>query len=305
MPADANPVSPREIRRSLSRQAYRDNAIRIVDDNLEGLECLVTTRQGLFGVSTSGYRLIAYGRYFGITEHAGHIYAFDACDSTHNSSFMGRIVRFSLNDNRLLDPIVVTRGLDNGCHQITVINDNLLVVDTYRQLIHKFNLDGDWVDSFMPLPRLAPGARQMPEYAHMNSINRIGDRIFLLLHNGTTVPPKQSEVLVFDMQWRLLDRYTIDGKSCHDIIALEDGTLLHCGTKAAELIGSNGLKVKISENMTRGLAFNSRLVMVGTSALAQRAERDFTDGGVTFLDRRYEKHSEVRLPGATMCILAL
>jgi hypothetical protein len=305
MPTDKKPPSPNDLRRALSRQSYHGNFIRIEDDNLAGLDCLVATRRGLFGVHQSGYRAIAYGRFFGITEHGGHVYLFEACDITHKPSYMGRIVRMSRVGNHLCDPVVLTTGLDNGCHQIAVIDSHLHVVDTYRQAIHRLKLDGDFVESLLPLPVPAKGARQMPPYVHMNSITPIGDRIYLLLHNGTNQPPRKSEVAVFDKQWQMLDRYTIDGNGCHDIVPLEDGTILSCASDEGELIGSNGLKIKLGEELTRGLAFNAQTIMVGTSVLAEREERDNALGSVIFLDRQYRQFAKVELPGAPMCILSL
>jgi hypothetical protein len=139
----------------------------------------------------------------------------------------------------------------------------------------------------------------------MNSIQRVEDRILIMLHNGTLVPPRNSEVLVFDRSWNLVDRTAVDGMSCHDILPLDDGSLLYCGSDDGELIGSNGLKIKLSPYMTRGLARNDRHLIVGTSRLAERHARELVQGSVIFLGHDYQPVCEVQLPGAPTCIISV
>jgi hypothetical protein len=223
----------------------------------------------------------------------------------HEPTKMGRIVRLRYQSGRLSAPEILCKGLENGCHQIAIIGDTLYVMDTYHQLIQRLTLDGVHVGAFDPVPRYSSEGVYAPMMAHMNSIRQVGDSIRIMLHNGGIAPPERSEVLVFNRQWQLLDRHDIDGFGCHDIVPLEDGTMLYCGSEDGELIGSNGLKIRVSDHMTRGLDYTKSLVMIGTSRMVAREERDMVDGSVIFLDRAYQRLDEVLLPGAPTCIIAL
>ncbi len=298
-------ISYSKLRRALARQAYYADHVRLVDTDISGADCLVASRHGVFAVSQSGARVILHGLFFGITIDRGHVYLFEACDDTRKSNWMGRVIRLRRDGDRLCEPEVLCKGLDNGCHQIALIDDELIVVDTYRQLLQRFTREGAHIATFDPIPPYTSEGRYAPTQVHMNSIRQVCDSVLLMLHNGNTVPSAPSEVLVVDRQWAVVDRYKIDGYGCHDIVALEDGTLLFCGSEDGELIGSNGLKIKVSEDMTRGLAFNATTVMIGTSRFAQREARDMVDGSVIYLDRSYRRLCEVPLHGAPTCIVSL
>lgn len=305
MTKNMNGISYRSARLALARQAYATDAIRISDNSLTDANCLAATRNGLFAVGVNGARTLIHGLFFGITIDNGFVYIFETCDDTRSASNMGRILRFRLDRDRLCEPNILCKGLANGCHQIKIIDGQLVVVDTYQQLIQRYTLGGDNIDCFDPVPQFNAEGQYMPTQAHMNSVAAIGDKIHLMLHNGNAVPSIKSEVLVFDRQWTLTEKYQIDGYCCHDIVELEDGTLLYCGSDDGELLASNGLKLGLSGLMTRGLAYNMTHVMVGTTQFAPRESRDMVEGSVIYLDRSYQRVCEVPLHGAPTCIVSL
>lgn len=189
-------ASYKQLRFALARQAYQTDTVRLVDADISRADCLVTTRNGLFAVSQTGARLVAHGLFFGITIDRAHIYMFESCDHIRAGNFMGRVVRWRRGGDRLSDPQIICKGLENGCHQIAIIDDELVVVNTYQQLIHRFGMDGTPIATFDPLRSPNTEADAPAIYAHMNAIQRVGDTIYLMFHNGAHVPPMRSEVLV-------------------------------------------------------------------------------------------------------------
>ena len=290
------------VRVALAFQAYKTDTIRMAGDDLHGCTHLAATRRGLFGVSRTGCRHITYGYYFGVTFRDGHIFAFEACDLPHGPTSQGRIVRLRLENGRVVEKAIVARGLDNGCHQIDFLRGQLHVVDTYNQQIVRFSADFTQRVTLSPLPVCPTGkwARTDPEYRHVNSILAVGDLNLLLLHTGETHTNGRSELAVFDLDWQPVSRWTLDGRWCHGLALLADGTLLTCGSVGGEVISVDGLKRKVSPLMTRGLAAGDDGIAVGGSRFAERGERIRSSGTVTFLDSNYQQQAEIELPGAPM-----
>lgn len=128
----------------------------------------------------------------------------------------------------------------------------------------------------------------------------IGNRILLLLHNSSAHTGRQSEIAVLDRDWRELARWPLEGGSCHGLALLDDATLLTCGSDAGELISPDGMHVKVSPYMTRGLAAGKNSLVVGASRLARREERMLSTGTVTFMDAGYKIGAVLELPAAPM-----
>jgi len=302
---ETDALSHKLVRHALARAAYQDDTVRLVCSDLSDADCLVTSRHGVFAVSRSGARLLIYGLFFGIAVDGCTLYLFEACDKVRAGNNLGRIVRFRIEDRQLKDPHILCKGLDNGCHQIAVINEELVVVDTYRQLLQRYDLSGQLIDQFDPVARAKADDSYAAVNVHMNSIGQLDDKILLLLHRGNTMPAERSEILVFTTSFQFAERYGIDGYGCHDIVVLEDRTLLHCGSLDGELIGSNGLKRKISGTMTRGLAYDARHLMIGASPFAERGERMTLGGEVIYLDRDFQRRGAVAVDGAPTGIVSL
>jgi hypothetical protein len=292
------------LRLALARQAYESGRFRIGHNDLRGFDCLVATRQGLFACNRSKTQLIACGLFFGMAIHRGFLYLFEACDRPRHPTRLGRIARLRLRDYRLSDPAILVTGLDNGCHQIAIIEDALCVLDTYSQNILRFALRGEALDARAPFP-IAPTDDTSGAYVHMNSIHPIAGRIGILLHNGAAQPRKPSELALLDMDWRVLERRALPGYGCHDILRRADGALLHCGSLDGELICPGARRIKVSDGMTRGLAMNGASIMIGAMPLLERASRDAAMGSVVYLDHAFHKQAEINIPGMPTVILAL
>jgi hypothetical protein len=74
---------------------------------------------------------------------------------------------------------------------------------------------------------------------------------------------------------------------------------------AGEIINSVGLRQKVTERMTRGLAITQESVIVGASDFGARHVRDRLAGSLLYLDRQLTIQAEVQLPAAPTDIVLL
>lgn len=301
---DAQIGRERAIRAALARQAYAADTVRLRETDLCSCECLIATRQGLFAASRDRSTLIAHGFFFGLHRHGDTIFAFEACDIPSTGSARGRILAFALEGTRIADARVVARGLDNQCHQLAVIDDLLCLVDTANQVIRRFTLVGQPVDIRTPLPPVRRG-QGGKEYRHINSIARVSAGVVLMLHNGAGTAERPSELAWLDADWSVARIEPLAGYDCHDIVEDAAGTLWHCGSRDGQLLRSDGPPIRVSVNMTRGLALGRDGLIVGTSEFGPRARRTELTGSIMFLDGDYRPIRELPVAGAPTDIIAI
>jgi hypothetical protein len=141
-----------------------------------------------------------------------------------------------------------------------------------------------------------PRERRGPEDAHINSFLGVGDRIFVLCHNGHRKRP--SEIIEFERDFRELNRIALPCEGCHDIVRLEDGSLLYCQSPMGRIGIAGGPTVQIDAFFTRGLAVRPERIAVGSSWFGARTMRRQLPGFVTFLDRDFRIVARVPLPAA-------
>lgn len=294
----------RSIRAALAGQAYATDQVRLRDTDLTGFDCLVASRQGLFAVNRTGMKQVAYGFFFGLRMHEGSLFVFESCGVPATRSGTGRLLRLTLDAGSIVDARVIAKGLDNQCHQLAAIGGHLCVVDTANQAILRFTYDGFPVDGQRPFPPAAPGATD-GSYLHLNSIARVRGGTVVMLHNGTAVPRRPSELAWLDDDWRLVGREPLAGYGCHDIVEDGQGVLWHCGSLDGEILNSAGLAVRVSDRMTRGLAYGRQGLIVGTSAFGERHVRADLPGSVMFLDAELNRLDEIELPAAPTDLIAL
>ena len=294
-------VDQQRLREALAQDAYASDTIRLRSSSLAGATHLVASRQGLYAINESEWILLVHGYFFGVTLRGDEIFAFEGSAPPRREPWIGgRIVRLVRSGDAVVEASVVARGLDNGCHQIDILDGRLHVVDTYRQRVLRFGSDLGGYEVVAPLP-LSPDGRWLKHderYVHVNSILQVGERILLLLHNTSESTGRASEVAVYDTQWREQSRWLLDGRSCHGLAMLEEGRLLTCDSMAGDLIDLNGFRVHVSPHMTRGLAVGEDDIAVGGSPRAEREKRLSSAGTVSFLDRDFRLRSVLDVPGA-------
>lgn len=287
-------ASDRYLALALAQRAYASGEVRLVTRDLNGCDHIIATRQGLLAAGAEGWRRIAHGQYYGLTMDGSDILAFEACDRPRRATRMGRVIRLCVQDARIVDTEVFVTGLDNGCHQIDLIGDTLVVVDTYRQRIVEIAPDAT-VKEFAPLPfnREPPGTA---DYVHFNSVLACGDRRLLLLHNDFGRTGRASEIALLDASWNILDRRPVAGTGCHNLALLEEGAILTCGSLEGTLISTAGMQAKVSNLMTRGLAVGRDAIAVGGSTFSEREHRDGEPGVLHLLDQQLRLLSSLPLP---------
>ena len=301
MPEATGPVvDPRKTRTAQAWLAYDRDEIMLLDDDVRGYTHVLASRQGIFAVNREGSKRIAHGFFFGITMRGEDVYFFECGDQPRGPTKRGRIIRLTIRGGRVTESAILLRGLDNGCHQIDFIDGRLHMVDTYNQQIVRLDKDMRTTDTLFPLPRLQ-GERwgeANPDYVHVNSLLQVGNSILLLLHNGAHHTHRQSQIAVYDLDWKRVDTWELEGLGCHNLALLPDGRLLSCGSMAGELISVWGEHWQVSQHLTRGLAVGADGVAVGSSLFGKRDERDGLAGEVTFLDTSFQVLSTISVPCA-------
>lgn len=267
-----------------------------VERSLKGYSHFVASRQGLYVVNEDAWQCLVDGQFFGLSLRDQFLYAF-AGDTPRFPTRQGRIIRFPLDGERLGIGETVAKGLDNGCHQIDFINGRLQVVDTYQQQIIDFAADFSCYEIHHPMPQ-ASNDGWAGGYVHCNSLLGLKDFRLLLLHNGGLKTRRPSRLLVCDNEWKPLRQTLLPGLGCHNLVLLEDGSLLSCGSLAGALIDMQGIRIKVDDCMTRGLAVDETGLVVGASHFAVRKKRQFVSGRVHFFNRDGTRRACLELPAA-------
>lgn len=287
----------RSVKMALARDAYQRNLVRIAEPDVGTYRWLVASHGGVFAVSDDRVCTVIHGWFFGICRHGDQFFLFENCGLRDRTAGLGRIVRLDLVAGRLANPLILVRGLHGNCHQVRIIDNLICVMDTANQAIRRFSLDGVPVDIKFPFP-VAPESDRSGAYLHLNGFARIGSRTAILRNNSKALPEKSSELAWLDLDWNPLAVETLPGKWCHDIVEDENGRLWHCGSKAGEIIISDGRTVPISDTMmTRGLWLTADRIIVGLSSFGQKEHRPSLPGGAVILDRSLNRLSTLVLSG--------
>ncbi len=295
----------RAIKAALAGEAYRTNRVRIADPGLAGTDWLVASHRGLFAVGQGVVRTVVHGWFFGLCRAGDHLYLFENCAMRDRSRALGRIIRLSIAGGRLGDPKVLVTGLDANCHQLVVIDGDLWLVDTANQCLRRYTLNGEAIDVIAPFAP-APASDRSGAYLHINGVAKVGGRLAVMLHNGKAVPDKHSELAWLDADHAVVERQTLDGHRCHDIVEDDEGVLWHSASMTGEMMASDGRRAKVGDDlMTRGIAFTADRIMVGLSSFGARKVRDGLLGSAVILDRDLNILERYELPGPPTDIVAV
>lgn len=294
----------RAITLALARQAYADRRVRLVDASLDGFSHLVATRNGLFVANRSEIKLICHGLFFGLVAGPDCLLVFECCDLPSSPTRLGRILKFTRTETEITGVSFLAEGLENGCHQMDIVDGRLVLLDTYQQRILAFPLTGGAPQAIRPVP-----AAQVNDwdggYRHFNSITQVGAHLLLMFHNGAGATGKGSEIGVFDLHWQQQQMWSLPDGGCHDIGLLDDETLLCCGSMGGQLIASDGRAVPVGTMMTRGLSVGADSIVVGSSRWAPRQDRTLAKGLVTFMTPDFQVVSEMEIGGGPTDICRL
>lgn len=257
---------------------------------------LVSTAAGLFLWRDGGFQALLAGRLFGVAVAPGGEAAF----VFQQTGRFGRIVELRGLSGR---PQAATRvwGLSRWIHQIDLIGTQLAVLDTDRNRLLFFDMSGDggpvhasgtartgFVDGD------ARSSRQSPNYHHVNSVLRRGDRLYVMAHNHSVRTGRLSEIYVLDESLSVLDVLPADGRCCHNV-CFADGAALWCRSREGTL-ARDGVDVVKTDGFTRGLAVNQDTVLLGvTPFVPDRADRDRRPAAIEVCSRDFTRRGRITL----------
>jgi hypothetical protein len=273
---------------------YKANRVTLVHRNISQFTHIVASREGLFVVNSKSYQRVLRGRFFGTTIKDGAIYCFQSCGKEEADK--GRLLKISMSSGKISSIDVIAKGLDDGCHQIDFVGEDLLVVDCYNGRILQIKPGVPGHKAHYPLGELSRSVAR-DEY-HMNSLAAHPDgTLWLLLHNTAK---KHSEVVVLDSQFQVVRRFFVDAGSAHNIVFTNDtAEYLIADSSRGRVITSQGVVVDTGLMMLRGISLDEQSCVVGDSFFATRLFRRYVPGRVHFFDRATWKcTSSLSIPAA-------
>jgi len=279
---------------------YTSGRVTFIRRDLRGYTHVVASREGLYVVNHRSYKRILRGSFFGTTVKDGAIYCFQACGPTGRNlakaENKGRILKISLTNDRIEQVDVLAKDLDDGCHQMDFIGEDLFVVDCYNGRILQITPDVPGYRAHYPLGPLS--REQANSKYHFNSIAAHPDgTLWLLLHNKNRAP---SEVLVMNRNFEVLRRFPVKAGAAHNIVFTNDefGYLI-ADSSGARIVTANRVLGEIGMIRPRGISLDSALCVVGDSFFCSRPFRRYVPGRVHFFDRSsWECLCSLTLPAA-------
>lgn len=259
----------------------------------------------LVATSSRGLLLYYHGKifqlfdckgFYGITKDNDVWYAF------HKTGWHGRIIRFKILNHGVCDCEVVIYGLSRGVHQIDIVNDQLMIADTYNNRIVVFDhyrkiKNAFWRDVcprvYYPNGRLCKG-RKSENYNHFNSIFAADNRIFVVAHNETYKTGKYSELYILDSKLNKVRTISLQGSNCHNYFrTLENEG--YCKSLEGTIVINNEEKFDV-KMFTRGLSISRDLLVFGGSTIELvRQKRGHSDSKLFFCNKTREITTEVKL----------
>ena len=290
----------RQIEIGIDRCEMFTNGVTFLKRNLRGYTHFVAAQNGLYAVNSTSYQRILRGKFYGITIRDGELYAYQAMgEGETKSNPNGRILKITIQNDRIEKVKVVANGLDSGCHQIDFVGDDLLVVDCYNGAILQMRPgSSEEPKAYYPLGKISRAAAR--DQYHMNSIVGHPDgTVWVLLHHSGI---ERSEIIVLDKQFEIMRRFSVDAAAAHNIVFTNDRSeYLISDSLGGRVISSNGVAIDggVGMMMVRGLSLDENLCVVGDSIFGSRPLRRFVPGRVHFFDRHtWQLKSMLTLPGA-------
>jgi hypothetical protein len=289
---------------AIGAYAYATNHVDIVDRCVNGYTHLMASRQGIFAVNRTSYKQLIRGRFFGLTIKDGDAYCFQACGKfpdlhappARANQPKGRVLRIRIERNRITDVTVIVRGLDDGCHQIEFVGDDLFIVDCCNGALLKLSPNSTECKAYYPLgrfSRLIAG-----ETYHMNSVaGHVDGSIWLLLHKCNKAP---SEIVVLNKNLEIARRFEVDAGSAHNIVFTNDELeYLVADSFGGRIVSAAGPVVDGLSTMPRGISLDDTTCVFGESFFETRLFRQYVPGRIHFADRQSWKiRSTLDVPAA-------
>ncbi len=272
------------------------------EGHLNGIQFFLGTKTGLMYFDGQALWRLFGGRVYGITRHNKRWYA------TWNSpiriggkkiSQSGTIVSFYFCDEKIQHLRIEAAPLNQEIHQIDAWNNNLYVTDTANNRVIEYKIkNGKLTQKNLHYPngKIKKG-KKSSNYAHINSIFRKKEFIYLMFHNHTKYTGKKSQIAVINREWEVVDIINIDAESAHNIFKSE-GNIVYCDSQNGRLVRNSDTLFEKNVYI-RGLAVSKYWWLVGGSEFADREERGSTNGYVYKWNKYSEKiESSIRIPNS-------
>lgn len=276
---------------------YEQDQFVLLTPSLAGYSHIMVGPGGLFAVNSDGFTKLADGSFFGLSIDRNHIYCFEALGGRYTLwPHRGRILKLTVDEEKIVSVSVVLKGLPNGCHQIDLVGSDLYICDTHYSRLIKVNLVSRDCYAYSPW-----GNVNFQDYAagypHMNSVVGMDNLLHLMLHNGSANSDRNSQIAELCPETgKLISIRSLAGRSCHNIVFLEDKSMVICDSEAGALSDGQREIVKLGDMFTRGLSIDSESVVVGLSQFARNDTRMNLGGEIVFLDRSYREKARIVLP---------
>lgn len=273
---------------------YASKRAKVSCRDITGFTHVLASREGLYAINSAAWKRILRGSFFGTTVKDGAIFTFQACGRRHQNR--GRILKLSLAGGRIAEIEIIADELDDGCHQMDFIGDDLVVVDCYNGRLLQIRPGTPGYKAHYPLGMFRRWVAK--RLFHMNSVAGHPDgTIWVLLHNHHTSP---SEVVVLDRSFQALRRFSVKAGGAHNIVFTNDEhEYLIADSSGARIISARGQLTDVQMMRPRGISLDEDSCIVGDSFFCTRPFRRYVPGRVHFFDRRTWKcYAMLTVPAA-------
>lgn len=168
-------------------------------------------------------------------------------------------------------------------HQIAWHDGKLWATCPYDNMIAIWDAKS-W-EQWFPLGETPESVRDVHHY---NSFFFEDDIVWVLAHNRGP-----SELLAYTLKDRNLIKRTTLGNQAHNIWR-ENNQILICSSGNGKILGETGFELEIG-GFPRGYAFDGSNHYIGISELAERKERDLTNGKLLVFDNNWKLKNEISL----------
>ena len=171
-------------------------------------------------------------------------------------------------------------------HEILFHAGRLWITCSYDNMLAVLDCDtGEWT-RWYPLGETP----EPPLYRnHLNSLAVVDGHLLVVAHNWGA-----SELLRFGLPGLELRGRSSFGSQSHNIREV-DGRLIACSSGEGALIDQHGWRLDVG-GFPRGLWHSDDFRYVGISAIAERHERDFSEGRIDVFDAGWQLVKAFRFP---------
>jgi len=253
------------------------------EGHIDDARFFLGTKTGLLYFDGRTLWRLLEGRVYGITCYKERWYAtwnYPIALGSKRLSTAGAIVSFRFENEQIEDLRVDVAPLDQELHQIDAWERHIYVTDTAKNRVLAYSKSRnrlEYARAYHPNGILRNG-KTSSNYAHINSVFRHEDHVYLMYHNQTEKTSRNSEIAVLQLDWQVKRVVETEGNSAHNVYS-DGNEVVFCDSLNGRLIQEGRVLIDVGTYL-RGLAVSDTFWLVGGSEHAKREERGFTDGVV-------------------------